>query len=119
MKDISISELITLIAADLDDPEERVEKMFDWYIDRSKVTVQWILGGAASLFLAVLVAFSRNELSLPWWQTGLVALFALGTGSYGLLRLRALGGAAQQYVAAIAICARLKQIRRFLAAHRG
>jgi hypothetical protein len=79
---------------------------------------QWILGATASLVIAVIAAFFRAEMQLACWQTGLVVVAALGTGTYGVYRLWELRSVHRQFVAALGLFCELKRIRPFLVRYR-
>ena len=61
MKTIQLRQLIDLVAGDVNDSESRIEKVFEWRFERDLVVVRWLLGIAASLALAVVVAFLREN----------------------------------------------------------
>lgn len=115
MKDLELRDLIELATSDVLDGEDRIEKIFDWHFDRIKTTAQWMLGAAASLFIAVVVGFSRDELTIPWWQSGLLAVLAFATGAVGAYRLSSLGSVNRQYLAALRLYRSFYQVRKAVA----
>ena len=118
MFDLSIRDIIDLVTAQVPDAEARIQKVYEWHFERVKTTSQWILGAAASLFIAVLVAFFKAELKLVWWQNALIALFAIGTGTFGIYRLWQLRSIHRQFIAALKIYCEFKEIRSFLSRYR-
>jgi hypothetical protein len=118
MQNLKIKEIIDLIVAEVPDAETRIEKIFDWHFERTKVTSQWILGAAATLFISVLVSFFKSELNIPWWIVLLIAIFALATASYGIYLLWQLRLLHLQYIATLKIYNKFKKIRPFLILYR-
>jgi sterol desaturase/sphingolipid hydroxylase (fatty acid hydroxylase superfamily) len=118
MRDLSITHLIDLVVAEVPDAEERIQKMFEWHFERVMTLSRWILGAAASLVIAVLAAFFKAELQLACWQTGLIVLAALATGTYGVYRLWELRSVHRQFIAALKLFCELKEIRPFLIRYR-
>ena len=84
MKDITLKEIIDLVDSDVPEAELRIEKMFDWHFQRDMTITKWVLGAAASLSVAVLVAFSKAELNLKWWQILIVGVCALSSHLWDL-----------------------------------
>ncbi len=118
MRNLSMKELIDLVVAEVPDAETRIQKMFEWYFERVKITSQWILGATASLFISVLVAFFKAELQLVWWKTALIILFALSTATYGVYRLWQLRSLNSQFVATLKLYCEFKKMKTFITRYR-
>ncbi len=114
MKELKLAELIDLVVAGVPKAEGRIQKMFDWHFERDMMITKWFLGAAASLFVAVLVAFFRAETIPVWWQSMLVASGAVATSSYGIYRLRKMRTMHRSYVAALKALSRFRRISAFL-----
>jgi hypothetical protein len=118
MRDLTIRDLLDLVIADVPKGPERIEKMFEWHFERVKTAAQWTLGAAASVVVASMVPLLKAELLLTWWQTVLLILSALGTASYGVLRLWQLRILHREFVAALRLHAELKEMRSFFLKYR-
>lgn len=118
MRDISIKEIIDLVASEVPDSEERIEKMFDWHFQRDMTITKWILSAAASLVVAVLVAFSKSELAVPWWQIGIISLFAFATSTYGFFRIYRIRLLHKQFIATLKLYCEFKKIAPFIKRYR-
>ena len=118
MRELRIRELIDLVVAEVPEAEIRIQKMFEWHFERGKITSQWILGIAASLFISLLIAFFRGELRLVWWQTTLIMLSAPGASTYGIYRLWQLRSINRQFVSTLKLYSEFKRIKTFLIAYR-
>lgn len=118
MRDLRMKELIDLVVAEVPDAETRIQKMFEWYFERVKVTSQWILAAAASLSFSVLAAFLKAESQLLWWETTLIILLALGTATYGVYRLWQLRSLNSQFVATLRLYCEFKKMKAFITRYR-
>ena len=54
MRDITVREIIDLVASEVPTAESRIEKMFDWYFQRDMTITKWVLG-AARIFVSCCV----------------------------------------------------------------
>lgn len=118
MKYLTIKEIIDLVAGEVPDAESKIQKMFEWYLEREKLIITWILGAAASLFISVMVAFFKSELKLQWWQTLLIIICSLGTGVYGMIRVYHMRSMNSQFVSALNLFSNFKQISQFIIRYR-
>jgi hypothetical protein len=118
VRDLRIKDLVDLVAADVPDAEDRIEKMFDWHHDRSMKMSQWALGASVSLVVALAVVFFRAELRLACWQIGLVVAAAFGAAGYGLFRQWQLRSIHQQFVGALKLYRQLKEMAPFITRYR-
>jgi hypothetical protein len=118
LRDLRIKDLVDLVAADVPDAEDRIEKMFDWHYDRCMRMSQWALGASVSLVVALAVVFFRAELKLACWQTGSVVAAAFGTAAYGLFRQWQLRSMHRQFVGALKLYRQLKEMAPFIARYR-
>ena len=119
MKDISIRDLTDLVGAEVEQANGHLEKMFDWHFQRDVMIVKWVLGAAASLAIALLIALVKAEILVTWQQAALLASLPLAASSYGLYRLVRLRSIHRQFVAALSIHAQLERIGPFIRRYRG
>ena len=126
MKTIQIRHLIDLVAADVNDGESRIEKIFHWRFERDLRVVRWSLGVAASLPVAILIAYFRSTVTAPNGVESALSLreligalmLAFLSATYGLYRLVQLRILHEQYVAALMLFGRLYSIREFIQLYR-
>jgi hypothetical protein len=114
MQELNINDIIDLVVAEVPDAGTRIKEMFEWHFERVKIILEWILGITASLFLLAVLAFFKTEIDLEYWQIGVVLIFALCTGTYGLYRLWQLRALNHEFVAALKLFSELKKISPFL-----
>ncbi len=118
MKYLKIKEIIDLVVGEVPDAESKIQKMFEWYLEREKLIITWMLGAAASLFISVLIAFFKKEIELEWWQTSLIIIFSLGTAFYGVIRVYHIRSMNAQFVSALKLLSNFKKISQFLIRYR-
>ena len=118
MKDIAIRDIIDLVASEVPNAESRIEKMFDWHFQRDMTITKWVLGAAASLSVAVLVAFSKAELNLSLWQIIIVAACALASSTYGIYRIVRIRSLHRQFVSTLKLHSEFSRIRPFIRPYR-
>lgn len=118
MRNIAIRELIDLVAAEVQEPEKRLEKVFDWEASRSAEIVKWVLGASAAVFVAVLVAYFKGDVSNPKWHLPIGFTLAGFTATYGLVRLHQMRKAHREFVAALLLLAELRRIAPFIRRYR-
>ena len=92
--------------------------MFEWQFDRAKTISQWVLGGAASLSISVLISVSQKEWKLPTLTTAIIVASALLTGVYGAYVLWQLRSLSRQFIAALKLYAALTGVKPFVARYR-
>lgn len=118
MRDVSINDLADLVVSDVPDSDKRIEKMFDWHFTREMEVTRWILGVAATVGAALLVAVFKAEISPGWRQAVFLLALPSVTASYGLFRLYRARAIHRQFVVALRIHSRLRQVRPFLVRYR-
>lgn len=118
MKYLTIKEIIDLVVAEIPDPESKIQKMFEWHLEREKLIITWILGAAASLFISVLVAFFKAELKLGLWQIAIIILCSLGTAFYGIYRVLQIRSINSQFISAMKLFSNFRKISLFLTRYR-
>ena len=118
MKDIAIKDIIDLVDSNVPDAELRIEKMFDWHFQRDMTITKWVLGAAASLSVAVLVAFSKAELNLSWWEMIVIAICALASSTYGIYRIVRIRSLHSQFISTLKLSSEFNRIRPFIRRYR-
>ena len=114
MKQIQISSLIDIASSGVEDPEARIQKLFEWRFDHAMSVAKWALGLAASLVVVVLVAYFRAPTNIDLTELGYALLAAFISGSYGvyvLFRLRSINA---EFVSALTLLARLRDLAPFV-----
>lgn len=118
MKDVSLKELIDLIEADVPESESKIEKMFEWHFNRSLTVAKWIWGLAASLFIALLASYFKEEIKIEVWQTIGIIFLSLATASYGFFKMYQIRSIQKQFVSSLKIYSSLKKIFPFIILYR-
>ena len=118
MKDLTLKELEDLVISELPDSEKHIQQMFDWHFQRDMTITKWVLGAAASLFIAVLIAFFRGELTVAWWQPAIVILSSILSFIYGISRLIQMRNLHKQFVSSLRLLTELKKILPFIKKYR-
>jgi hypothetical protein len=116
MDRLTVGDLFDLIANGVENVEERVQQAFAWEFERSMSAVRLTLGAAASLFVAVLVAYLQEDVEV--WQAGIGFGFTAVTFIYGLLRFTQLRGFARDYLAALSLTGEIRDVAPFLQLYR-
>jgi len=118
MKDIRISDLIDLVHAEAAEPEKRLEKMFEWQIQRQLEIAKWVLGAAASLGVGVVIASTSSsaKLTTTHWILAGVAIVILGSfGAFQFVRCRQFS---ECYLSSIVVLGHLAKLRPFISRYR-
>ena len=118
MKDITLKELVDLAVASVSEPDSRIEKMFDWHFERELTITKWLLGAAASIFVAMLISYYKQEFNVATWQIILGIIIVLASFSYGIYRLLKLRNIHKQFVSALKLLKELTNIVPFLRTYR-
>lgn len=118
MKDITLKELIDIAVSEVPTPDDRIEKMFEWHFERELTITKWLLGAAASIFVAMLISYYKKEFDVELWQIILGILFVLFSFSYGIYRLYRLRNIHKQFVAALTLMKELLNIVPFIKTYR-
>jgi hypothetical protein len=114
MRDIAISDLASLVLADVPEVDSRIQEMFNWYFSRNMAITKWVLGAAASLTISGLIALFKAEIKPNLWQSIILVALPILTSIYGFYRLSKIRRIHTEFVAALRIYNDLRQIRRFL-----
>ncbi len=80
MRNLKIKDLIDLVIAETPNAEVRIEKIFEWHFERIKITSQWVLGIAATVSAAFLLAFFKAELKINLLQI-ILRIFNIAAGN--------------------------------------
>ncbi len=118
MKELTIRNLIDLVISDTQDGETRIEKMFEWHYDRQKTLVQWLLGAAASLLVAVVVALTTTNVQLEIWEAVSLFIAVAFLGFWGLWLIYRLRRIQSQFISTLRLFAELKAIKTFINRYR-
>jgi len=98
---LQVGDVLDLAAAQSDEAEDRLEKLFEWDFERTMTTVRLLFAAAGSLLVALFAALFREDAVINTWQ-----VVAIG-GSSGVLTfvgaalLRRTRTAHREYIAAL------------------
>lgn len=118
MKQVRVVDLIDLIHASAPEPDKRLEKVFDWQIQRRLETAKWTLGAAVSLVVGIGVASTNSTAAITpyhWISVGVASAILL---LWGLHQFRQSRELAQCFLGSITLLNRLARIRAFIALYR-
>lgn len=118
MKDISLKELVDLVVAEVTEAESYIEKMFEWYFERDITLTKWLLGAAASITVAVVLAIFRNQAQLASPYTILIVLCAGACFLVGIYRFVQLRKVHKQFVSTLKLYRDLQNIGPFINVYR-
>src|ERR1041385_164338 len=118
MSDIRISELIDLASEEIEKTEEKVQKTFEWYYDRTTMTIKGTIGAAASLIIALSISYFKQEFKVEYKELLIALGFSFATASYGFYKMFQLSRITREYIAAIRLLNDLKKIKPFLSLYR-
>jgi len=92
----------------LEEPESRVEKLFDWYFERHKLLIEVIAVSVGAFFAALIVAALKGDYAGKdwWWVAGIALIMALGTGYLMIRSYLIMKGMEDEFVAALKLLAR-------------
>ncbi|RVT78651.1 hypothetical protein EOD40_05300 [Flavobacterium sufflavum] len=118
MSDIRIIDLIDLASEDIEDAEEKVQKAFDWYYDKTTMTIKGTIGAAVSIIVALSISYFKQEFKVNLQEIIIAFCFSLATASYGFYKMYELNLITREYISAIKLLSDLKKIRPFLSLYR-
>lgn len=122
MVQLTIRDLIDLVASGVPNPESRLEKVYDWAHARRLELVKWLLASAVALSAPVVIALARGDLGLSgshsiWWLA-LTLFGAVGIAVAGAFMLVQTKRRYRAYLAAQALLGEIRKIAPFLERYR-
>src|SRR5262245_18080729 len=120
MMNLTIRDVIELVASGVPNPEVRLEKAYEWSHTRRLELVKWILAAAVGLFVPLVVAFFREELGegIPGsWTIGTV-MDSAGLAVLGIVMLIMSVRLYRSHLAAQALLGEVRRIAPFLDRYR-
>ncbi|MCH7592757.1 MAG: hypothetical protein IH989_08270 [Planctomycetes bacterium] len=118
MRTVSLLELIDLVYGDVEEAESRIQKLFEWRFERDMNIAKWALGLAASLIIAVLVAFFRGGSDVTGRELGIGLAIAFASATYGIFAIVQLRSVNREFIAALVLYSRFRSIRAFIRLYR-
>ena len=107
---VTLAELIDLASAPTNEGRQVLTTLFEWRRERYLVLARGALTFAASLIVALGVAFLRGEVKTPLWVGIATLAGVLSVGGYGLLVLgRILPALSREYLFAARLFEALRQ----------
>jgi threonine/homoserine/homoserine lactone efflux protein len=104
-------DLLNLALAKVNDGEARIQRIFEWQLERQSTFLNLTFPVAVSAFAALVSPFFKGDTDLVFWPTGVllgVAVVAVGIAAV-MIRLRA-NLLYRRYVAAIELYGLLRQL---------
>jgi len=118
MEDINIQEVISLAAEDIENPDEKIKKVFEWNYERNALIIKGVIGFSLSLILTLLFSFFKNEIKVNLYYLIVPIFFSILTGSYGFYKLYQIKRLGRQYIAAIKLLSEFRKISPFISLYK-
>ncbi|MFC2079775.1 hypothetical protein ACFLSZ_07315 [Candidatus Bipolaricaulota bacterium] len=118
MKDLRLRDLLDLASAHPADPKQEIQQMYKWHFERCVTASKLILGAAASLIAALLIAFFKEEFAVPVWQIGIALVGAIGTLLYGAYRFTKTRRVHAEYIASLLLFEQIQPLVSFMRVYR-
>lgn len=118
MEDINIREIISLSAEEIDNPDDKIKKVFEWNYERNSLIVKGVVGFSLSLIITLLFSFFKNEIKVDLYYLIIPICFSILTGSYGFYKLYQIKRLGRQYIAAIKLISEFKKISPFISLYK-
>jgi hypothetical protein len=115
---LKVADVLDLAAAQSDEAEDRLQKIFEWDFERTMTSVRLLFGAAGSVVVALFAALFRKDSSLHTWQAVVMLASAgvLGTVAGSILwRTRTLH---REFVAALQLLNATARLGPLLARYR-
>ena len=117
---LSIRDIASIIGSDVNDPEKRIDIVFEWAHTRRIEFIKWVLTASVALFIPVVVGVFKGEISgttSQWWA--LVALFgSVVLALFGLTLLYQAKQLHKTYLSTISLLGDMKRIAPFIQRYR-
>lgn len=112
-RDVTIGNLVALVALAREKPEDHLKQIYIWKYDRQANAARALVALGASLVVAFIAALLANKVNLGWpFFSGFVgALFILWLG---FLRHAALTAITREYVAALGVIGTAEKMQNFV-----
>ncbi|TGM85593.1 hypothetical protein [Leptospira licerasiae] len=119
MNTITIKELIDLIVTKTDSQDKKIEKLFDWQMQRNMEIVKAVFAFLAAMIVSFIIALLKDEVKIGW-----IWLFAIPTlliiiAFYAVYQLFKLKNIQKEYIATLLLHAKLNEFAPFFHKYRG
>jgi hypothetical protein len=120
MNDLSIKDLIDLVASKVEEADNHVKQIFEWEHSRRLEIIKWQLAASVALFIPVLVSFFKGEISssMPIWLVPVALFGCILLAITGFMKLSGMRKWQRNYVSSIKLLADLKEITPFIKRYR-
>lgn len=123
MLDLNIRDLIDLIDANCQNNEDRIQKMYQWDFDKTKLICQISIGISVSFLVLIGTSYFQNITSakpilISWDILVITIFFALCPAGYGIFHLYRLTTIHRQYVIALKLLHQIREIQPFITRYR-
>jgi hypothetical protein len=112
--DIDIRTILSLARAGLENPAEDLKQLFAWKYDAQSTSAKGIVGGGASLALAMVAASAQHSKQSSWWPIVIGAVGAAIVIAYGAVRFGRLKLIYREYAEAQDLLREAKEMSGFL-----
>ena len=123
MLDLNIRDLIDLMETECKNVEDRIQKMYQWDFNRTKLICQLSIGISASFLVLIGTSYVQNFTSTKPVTVDsnllIVSLFlSICPAIFGIFQFYRLKSIHRQYVAALKLLHKLRAIRPFITYYR-
>lgn len=112
--DITVKELIDLAQSRINEPELKIQKMFDWYYEQDMMVVKGALATSGSLLITYLIALLKKEVAFELNSALFIFIAILLSSLYGLYRLGQVKSIHKQFVSTLKLYTNVKDISQFI-----
>jgi hypothetical protein len=113
MKNITIKEIIDLISTKVENQESKIDKLYEWYMQRNMEIIKWILTSSAAIFASFLISFFKNELQVNPILLVITPILCAASSSYAIYRIYKLKNIQKEYIKTLTLHAKLKPLSSF------
>lgn len=118
MKDLDFNDMFELAIVEIDNPNEQLTHIYQWYFERAIVSIKLTFGLGGSLVLSLLLAMFNENFKISTVQFGILMI---GSGIiiiYGMYRFRSLRNLHKEYIYSLSLLKKLIPLVPFLKQYR-
>ncbi len=120
MTKLTIRQLTDLVGSEVDNPEARLERIFEWEHSRRTELAKWVLTAAAALFVPVALSGLKGDFTkgIPGWWIVAALFGAVLLAVLGMVMLYRANRLQHVYIASMSLLGDIKRIAPFIHRYR-
>jgi hypothetical protein len=118
VRNLQLSHIVDLVLHETAEPEKRLEKLFDWYVQRWLEIAKWLLGIAATITAALIVALVTKPDVISRVTIGFTLFSAIVSALAGFGAILVAYHANTHFVVSLSLLGRLQKVKPFLIKYR-